>query len=49
MTAHVMPGDREACLKAGMDDYIAKPFRTEQLQAVVYRWLNNEKEDGVGV
>ncbi|MCG8668619.1 MAG: response regulator [Pseudomonadales bacterium] len=49
MTAHVMPGDREACLKAGMDDYIAKPFRTEQLQAVVYRWLNQEKEDGVGV
>ena len=38
MTANAMDGDRERCLEAGMDDYIAKPVRREDLEAVLARW-----------
>ena len=39
VTAHAMKGERERCLESGMDDYIAKPYRTEDLAAVIERWL----------
>lgn len=39
LTANAMVGDRERCLAAGMDDYLAKPFSRDQLEAVLARWL----------
>ncbi|MGH9264476.1 MAG: ATP-binding protein [Acidimicrobiales bacterium] len=38
MTAGVMEGDRERCLAAGMDDYVAKPVTSEGLEAVLAHW-----------
>ncbi len=37
VTAHAMPGDRERCLAAGADEYLAKPFKASQLYEIVER------------
>jgi len=39
LTAHAMLGERQVCLDAGMDDYLAKPFSLDSLGNILSRWL----------
>lgn len=49
MTGHVMEGDREECLSAGMNDYLSKPFTFAQFNELIDRWLmSNATEDDLG-
>ncbi len=41
MTANAMKGDRELCLEAGMNDYIAKPIKRDIVFQVLEKWRNN--------
>lgn len=39
LTANALQGDRDACLQAGMSDYLAKPFKRTDLKQVLQRWM----------
>jgi CheY-like chemotaxis protein len=45
MTARAMKGDRECCLQAGMDDYVAKPIRKDELYAILSRLFSPDESD----
>jgi signal transduction histidine kinase/CheY-like chemotaxis protein len=49
MTAHAMRGDRERCLEAGMDGYLAKPIDPAAFPAEIRRWLAEGRKAGAGV
>ncbi|MBM4182161.1 MAG: response regulator [Betaproteobacteria bacterium] len=46
LTASAMPGDRERCIEAGMDDYLSKPFTRDALKGMLERWLPADSRSG---
>lgn len=45
VTANAMQGDRERCLAAGMDAYLAKPIKLEDIRTTLSRWLASSRQD----
>ena len=43
VTASTMPGDRQRCLDAGMDDHLSKPVRAAELEAMLVKWLERRQ------
>ena len=46
LTGHALEGSRERCLEAGMNDFLTKPFRYEQLRAMIEKWKSQDPGKG---
>ncbi len=44
LTAHAMLGDKQKCLEAGMDDYMSKPYTSEQFHTKIAKWININRD-----
>ncbi|MBN1933650.1 MAG: PAS domain S-box protein [Anaerolineae bacterium] len=44
MTAHALKGDRERCLEAGMNDYVSKPIRAQELFEAINRYVSVDRD-----
>jgi CheY-like chemotaxis protein len=44
LTAHAMKGDRERCMAAGMDGYLSKPIRAQELDEVLEKYVSRQPE-----
>ena len=42
VTAHALKGDRENCIEAGMDDYMAKPINPTKLEVLIAKWIGSD-------
>ncbi len=49
LTANAIKGDREKCLDAGMDDYLAKPFTQQQLRDTLSRWIKLKTDERIAM
>ena len=51
LTANAMMGDKEKCLKAGMDDYLSKPIKPDQLMALLKKWapVPSDSKDNIEI
>jgi len=47
MTAATMQGDREKCIQAGMNEFIAKPVQQKELEKILARWLVARRDDNL--
>ncbi|MEP4465834.1 response regulator, partial [Marinobacter alexandrii] len=45
VTANVMQGDRDDCITAGMNDYVTKPYKREELRAAINRWTQPRPQE----